>query len=177
MPGPGLASAASKAVTAVPAHVVIVGLSGLRWADISPATTPALWKVAKTGAAGSLIDYAVLPHTCPADAWLTLNGGDRAQVPHASDGACPALPAVTVVRPGPAGGPGPAGAVAGPARVAAMPSLVAYNHTLKYSPAVGAFGGGGGAGGVRDGGGAGGGAGAGRAGRCGGFLSAGGGGR
>ena len=131
--GSGPASAASKAATAVPAHVVIVGLSGLRWTDVSASATPALWKVAKTGAAGSLVDYAVLPHTCPADAWLTLNGGDRAQVPHASDGACPAVPAVTMVRPGPAGGLG-RGVVAGPARVAVMPSLVSYNRTLKYSP-------------------------------------------
>ena len=130
--GYGPASAASKAATAVPAHVVIVGLSGLRWADISPAATPALWNVAKAGAVGSLIDYAVLPHTCPADAWLTLNGGDRAQVPHTSTGGCPALPGVTG-RPGPAGVPGRA-VVPGPARVAAMPSLVAYNRTLKYSP-------------------------------------------
>ena len=53
-------------------------------------------------------------------------------MPHAGDGACPALPAVTV-RPGPAGGPG-RGVVAGAARVAAMPSLVAYDRTLKYSP-------------------------------------------
>ena len=172
--GSGVAQAAGQSETAVAPHVVIVGLSGLRWTDVSASATPALWAEAHAGSPGSLVDFAVGPHTCPADAWLTLNGGDRAQVPHAGDGACPALPAVTMVRPGPAGGPGPAAVVAGPARVAAMPSLVSYNRTLKYSPRWGLLAVGGGAGGVRDGGGAGCGAGAGRAGRCGGFLSSGG---
>ena len=124
--GSGPARAASKPAAAVSPHVVIVGISGLRWSDVSAAGTPALWGVAGSGSVGSLVDFAVGPDTCPADAWLTLNGGDRAQVPRGGGGGCPALPAVTV-RPGPVGVPGPA-------RVAAMPSLVSYNHTLKYSP-------------------------------------------
>jgi hypothetical protein len=124
--GSAPARAATHAGTAVTPHVVIVGISGLRWTDISASATPALWAVARAGSPGSMVDYAVLPHTCPADAWLTLNAGDRAQVPHAEKGPCPALPAVTA-------GPGHAG-VPGPARVAAMPSLVSYNHTLSYSP-------------------------------------------
>ncbi len=124
--GPGPAKAAGHARTAVSPHVVIVGLSGLRWTDVSASATPALWTMARAGSPGSLVDYAVLPHTCPADAWLTLNGGDRAQAPHTNKGPCPALPAVTA-RPGQAGVPGPA-------RVAAMPSLVSYNHGLRYSP-------------------------------------------
>ena len=136
--GSGVARAAGQPRTAAAPHVVIVGLSGLRWTDISASATPALWAVAHAGSPGSLVAFAVGPHTCPGDAWLTLNGGDRAQVPHAGDGGCPALPAVTS-RPGSAGIPGQAGvpaqgAVPGPARVAAMPSLVAYNRTLNYSP-------------------------------------------
>ena len=47
-------------------------------------------------------------------------------MPHGGKGGCPALPAVT-------DGPGGVG-VPGPARVAAMPSLVSYNRTLKYGP-------------------------------------------
>jgi hypothetical protein len=124
--GSSAARAATHAGTAVSPHVVIVGISGLRWTDISASATPALWAVARAGSPGSLVDYAVLPHTCPADAWLTLNAGDRAQVPHANKGPCPVLPAVTA-------SPGHAG-VPGPARVAAMPSLVSYNHGLRYSP-------------------------------------------
>ena len=124
--GSGPAQAAGKPGPAVSPHVVIVGLSGLRWTDVSASATPALSAMARAGSPGSLVTFAVGPHTCPADAWLTLNGGDRAQAPHTGTGPCPALPAVAV-RPGRAGVPGPA-------RVAAMPSLVSYNHTLNYSP-------------------------------------------
>ena len=73
-----------------------------------------------------MVDFAVHSRTCPADGWLTLNGGDRAQTPHTDKGPCAALPAVT-------GRPGQGG-VPGPARVAAMPSLVTYNQGLQYSP-------------------------------------------
>lgn len=124
--GSGPAQAAGKPGTAVSPHVVIVGLSGLRWTDVSASATPALWTMARAGSPGSLVAFAVVPHTCPADAWLTLNGGDQAQAPHTSKGPCPALPAVTV-RSGQAGVPGPA-------QVAAVPSLVSYNHGLRYSP-------------------------------------------
>src|SRR5207248_344338 len=95
--GSGRAQAAAKPRTAV-----------------SSSATPGLWRMARAGSPGSLVAFAVNPHTCPADAWLTLNGGDRAQAPHTGDGPCPALPAVTV-RPGQA-------RVPGPATVAAMPS-------------------------------------------------------
>ncbi len=124
---PTPATAATGA--AVSSHVVVVGLSGLRWADVSPSETPALWQLALAGSPGSLVDYAVLPRTCPADAWLTLNGGDRAQPPHGEKSPCPALPAVAAE---PRHGGHDAGP--GPAHIAAMPSLVSYNHTLKYSP-------------------------------------------
>ena len=124
--GSGRAQAAPGPRTAASPHVVIVGLSGLRWTDVSAPATPALWAMARAGSPGSLVAFAVSPHACPADAWLTLNGGDRAQAPHTSGGPCPALPAVTV-RPGQA-------RVPGPATVAAMPSLVSYSQRSGYSP-------------------------------------------
>lgn len=122
----GTAEAASPADGAVSPHVVVVGISGLRWTDVSASRTPALWDLASNGSPGSLVDYAVLPHTCPADGWLTLNAGDRAQTQHGNKGPCPARLAVTS-QPGRPGVPGPA-------QIAAMPSLVAYNKTLRYSP-------------------------------------------
>ena len=97
--GPVLAAPAAGASTAPPParHVVVVGLSGLRWSDVSPPeigrATPALWRLAGQGSAGSLVDYAVLPLTCPADGWLTLNAGARAQSDH-TNAACGAFPAV-----------------------------------------------------------------------------------
>ncbi|HJZ07988.1 MAG TPA: hypothetical protein VJ283_07895, partial [Trebonia sp.] len=54
-------------------HVVIVGISGLRWIFATPATTPALWRLAEGGSVGALVDYAQQPVACPDDGWLTLN--------------------------------------------------------------------------------------------------------
>lgn len=107
-------------------HVVIVGISGLRWTDVSAAAAPALWNLAGKGSVGSLVDYAVIPHTCPADGWLTLNAGAPAQVPHAEKAPCPALPAVIsrAAQPG----------LPGSARVPAMPSLVSGNRHFHNSP-------------------------------------------
>lgn len=101
-------------------HVVVVGISGLRWSDVSPAATPALWRLASAGAIGSLADYAVRPLTCPADAWLTLNAGARAQATRAA--SC---------------GPVPVTARAGAAAVPDMPALVRYNARFNYDPAWG----------------------------------------
>ena len=80
---PVLAAPAASASTAPSrGHVIVVGLSGLRWSDVSPSATPALWRLAGQGSVGDLVDYAVLPLTCPADAWLTLNAGARARTGH-----------------------------------------------------------------------------------------------
>ena len=110
--------ASAQATTPPPArHVVVVGISGLRWSDVSPAATPALWRLAGQGSAGSLVDYAVLPLTCPADGWLTLNAGARAQSGH-SNAACGAFPLVDSAGTG--------------AVVPAMSSLVSRN--TQYDP-------------------------------------------
>ena len=113
--------------TAAPArHVVIVGLSGLRWSDVSPSGTPALWRLAGQGSVGSLVDYAVLPLTCPADGWLTLNAGARAQTRH-TDAGCGAFPAVD-----------PDGARA---TVPGLPALIGYNQRFHNDPRWGLLGG------------------------------------
>ncbi len=104
-------------------HVVVVGISGLRWSDVSALESPALYRLAQRGSAGTLVEHAVLPLTCPADAWLTLNGGARAQqLHHKASGPCPAMPQA-----------GSSGTVAG------MPGIVAYNKTLNYNPVWGAL--------------------------------------
>ena len=100
-------------------HVVVVGLSGLRWSDVSEARTPTLWRLAGQGSVGNLVDYAVLPLTCPADGWLTLNAGARAQSDH-TNAACGAFPAVR-----------PAGAGAS---VPGLPALESYNHRFHNNP-------------------------------------------
>ncbi len=105
-----------------PRHVVVVGISGLRWSDVSATATPTLWRLAGQGSVGSLVDYAVLPLTCPADAWLTLNAGARAQSDH-TDAACGSFPAVR-----------PAGAGA---EVPALPALESYNNQFHNTPSWG----------------------------------------
>jgi hypothetical protein len=112
--------AAARAETAAPTrHVVIVGLSGLRWSDLSPTATPTLWRLAGQGSVGSLVDYAVLPLTCPADGWLTLNSGARAQADH-TDTSCRTFPAVHPSNTG--------------ATVPALPALIGYNQRFRNDP-------------------------------------------
>jgi peptidoglycan/LPS O-acetylase OafA/YrhL len=111
-----------------PRHVILAGIGGLRWSDVSADTTPALWHVASEGSVGSLVVSGIYPLTCPADGWLTMNAGARATVPHPAAGPCPPAPAVTVgqVRPG-SGQPGPA-------LVTTMPALVRDNAQYHYNP-------------------------------------------
>jgi hypothetical protein len=119
-------SPAKAATTQAPArHVVIVGLSGLRWSDLSPSVTPTLWQLADQGSVGSLVDYAVLPLTCPADGWLTLNSAARAQSRH-TDAGCGPFPAVH---------PEDAGAT-----VPALPALIRYNQRFDNDPDWGLLG-------------------------------------
>jgi hypothetical protein len=98
------------------AHVVIVGISGLRWTFADATSTPTLWRLAGEGSVGSLVDYAEQPLGCPDDGWLTLNGGARAQGPR----PCAVLPAVI-----------PAGTGA---RIPAMAGIVSYNQQFHESP-------------------------------------------
>jgi hypothetical protein len=126
----GAASAGeSSPAAAVSQHVVIVGISGLRWTDVSAATTPALWRVASEGSPGSLVDYAILPHTCPADAWLTMNAGNRARFPHTEKGPCPGLPTVSE-----RSGAGATTAGTTPAQITAMSALTRFNQQFHTSP-------------------------------------------
>src|SRR5580658_8714696 len=73
------ARAASRTAPTQPGRtVIVIGLPGLRWTDISATATPAIWRLASAGSVGSLVTTTVHTTTCPDDAWLTLNAGDRA---------------------------------------------------------------------------------------------------
>src|SRR5260370_11547211 len=107
---PGLILFACPADAATPSpvrHVVVVGLSGLRWSDVSPSATPTLWRLAGQGSARSLVDYAVLPPTRPADGWLPLNARARAQShpAHAPRRAFPPVHPARARPPGPRAAP------------------------------------------------------------------------
>jgi hypothetical protein len=120
----GTASTAATAPRAVAAarHVVIVGISGLTWDNVTPATMPALWRLADGGSVGSLVDYAQQPVACPADGWLTLNSAARAQGPR----PCDSLPVVIAAGSG--------------ARVPAMPQIIRDNQPYHESPDWGLLG-------------------------------------
>jgi hypothetical protein len=119
---PGAASAAAPAAGPAIGHVVIVGISGLRWNQVTPTAAPELWRLAGGGSVGSLVDYAQQPLSCPADGWLTLNAAARAQGPR----PCAPLPAVV-----------PSGAGAS---VPAMPQIIAANRGFHESPDWGLLG-------------------------------------
>jgi len=59
-------------------RVVVIGVAGLRWQDVGPAT-PAITALVARGATGVLSVKALPAVSCPADGWLTLGAGARAQ--------------------------------------------------------------------------------------------------
>ncbi len=153
-PGPARAALAGPArpvpadwsgpATAGPAparRVVLVGLPGLLWADLTPRRMPALWRLARHGVVGSLSVTGVFPVSCPGDGWLTLNAGNRAALPRHPGGPCPPLPAVSPAVPtGPPAAwpperPGRGGPV--PASIAGLPGIVAANAGLDENPSWG----------------------------------------
>ncbi len=131
---PALAAGPARPAAVTSANtdpLVLIGIPGLRWTDISRPGTPALWRLAVSGSAGSLVTSGVRTQTCPADGWLTLNSGARATgLPAPPPGPCPALP--RVVRAGSTAGS--AAGPARPARIPAMPRIVAANRFFHYNP-------------------------------------------
>lgn len=74
---PGAADAATT--TGTDDHrVVVVGTGGVTWDDVTPESTPGLWRAAEAGGVGNLVVRSVHETTCPADGWLALSAGKRA---------------------------------------------------------------------------------------------------
>ena len=59
-------------------HVILVGVPGARWADVSRSATPRLFAAAEDGGIASLSVRTVAASTCLTDAWLTISAGRRA---------------------------------------------------------------------------------------------------
>jgi hypothetical protein len=74
----------ASAAQAHPA-VVVVGIPGLQWDQVSATGTPTLWRLSRTGSVGALSVRSAADTTCPADGWLTIGAGNRVR---ADRGAC-----------------------------------------------------------------------------------------
>lgn len=105
-------SALMTGVLGAPAHaqspqgrVVLIGIPGLRWSDLSESGTPTLWRLTGEASAGALSVRTTRVDTCPMDGWLTVSAGQRARLAY---GDC-ALPTAPTVFGESAGAPGWAG--------------------------------------------------------------------
>ncbi len=128
-PGPALRPSAA----APPGHpagaVVVVGVPGLRWDDVTATGTPTLWRLAGRGSVGSLSVRAGRRVTCPADGWVTVGAGNRARAVggrHSGPGCPVGYPDVTAT-------------AAGSARVAVLPETYAENRRLSFGAYPGAL--------------------------------------
>jgi hypothetical protein len=59
--------------------IIVLGVPGLRWDDLSPSATPTMWALAQRGATGGLVVRSVDEATRPLDGWATLSAGNRAR--------------------------------------------------------------------------------------------------
>ncbi|GAB3233922.1 hypothetical protein GCM10027447_30660 [Glycomyces halotolerans] len=83
--GPASAQSTSEAEAG---GVIIVGVPGLSWADITPSETPALWDLAGRGATGSMSVRTIGSWTCAEAGWVSLGAGERAGGLAARDAHC-----------------------------------------------------------------------------------------
>lgn len=58
--------------------LVVVGLGGLSWDDVSAEDTPILWGLLRDGSAASVSVKSLRLTTCPTDGWATVSAGEAA---------------------------------------------------------------------------------------------------
>lgn len=58
--------------------LVVIGVGGISWDDVSPEDTPVLWGLLRDGSAASVSVKAMNLTTCPTDGWATLSAGEAA---------------------------------------------------------------------------------------------------
>jgi hypothetical protein len=77
-------------------YVIVAGAAGLRWDDLDPQRTPALWRQATLGSVGWLSVRSAQRVTCPGDGWLTIGAGNYAAWPRTGTNSCvPPAPDLT----------------------------------------------------------------------------------
>lgn len=116
---------------AVTDRVVVIGVPGLRWQQVSAAEMPTLWGLAAQGSRGAMSVRSARSRTCPGDGWVQLGTGNRARVPQPDDdrdaqkGLCQPAPEVV--------------AEGGGAIVPSWPAIVAENESLSFGTVPGAL--------------------------------------
>ena len=83
-----------------PGSLIVVGMPGLTWSDISPETTPNLDALAHRSAVGNQLVRAISGHSCSSAAWATLGAGTRTPLAYSPPAApssgtnayCPPIP-------------------------------------------------------------------------------------
>lgn len=73
------APATAAAGPVVSEHVVVVGVPGLLWSDVTEDGTPQLWGAAEDGSIGAMTVRGARSTTCVLDGWVTLGAGNRAR--------------------------------------------------------------------------------------------------
>ncbi|GAA2747084.1 hypothetical protein GCM10009868_35090 [Terrabacter aerolatus] len=58
--------------------LVVIGLGGLSWDDVSAEDTPTLWGLLRDGSAASVSVKTLRLTTCPTDGWATVSAGEAA---------------------------------------------------------------------------------------------------
>jgi hypothetical protein len=102
--------------------VIVIGMPGLRWSDVTRKGTPALWSLFERGSAAAMSVRTPHPQTCPIDGWLTLGAGARATAPH--ENGCTAMPT-------------PRPETGGAARIPGFDRIAAANDDFSYDPRFG----------------------------------------
>ncbi|MGY1773688.1 hypothetical protein [Blastococcus sp. SYSU D00813] len=96
----GLASPAAAAPAGADVRadrVLVVGVPGLTWADVTPEGTPELWALAGDSTIGAMSVRAARGTTCVLDGWATIGAGNRVRVPGPDEGLPPVpLPTVPI---------------------------------------------------------------------------------
>ncbi len=93
--GPAVAAPADDGLRAD--RVLVVGVPGLTWADVTPEATPQLWALAGDSTIGAMSVRAARATTCVLDGWATIGAGNRVRVPGPDDGLPPVpLPTVPI---------------------------------------------------------------------------------
>lgn len=71
--------------------VVLIGMTGVEWTDVTEQATPGLWSLTQEAAIGNLVTRSVRSWSCAADGWLAVSSGKRAAAPLSPSGECLAL--------------------------------------------------------------------------------------